>query len=75
MNNTWADRSLPTDAYWPLASRNQGNISGLAMPWEIYMQMCIQTGTPGTYFNNFIIINNNDFIIIFVFVFVFDDFG
>jgi len=45
--NKWSDRSLPTDAYWPLASKNSGAISGLAMPWEVYMQICIQANVPG----------------------------
>jgi hypothetical protein len=47
INNSWAERSLPTDAYWPLNSRNVGNVSGLGMPWEIFMQICLQTNTPG----------------------------
>lgn len=35
----WSDRSLPTDAYWPLDSRNSGDKRGLAVPWEYYIMV------------------------------------
>jgi fibronectin type 3 domain-containing protein len=36
----WADRSLPSDAYWPLPSKNQGAKRGLEVPWEYYILLC-----------------------------------
>ena len=41
----WADRSLPSDAYWPLASRNSGSARGLAVPWEYYVLLANQLNT------------------------------
>jgi fibronectin type 3 domain-containing protein len=36
----WADRSLPTDGYWPLPSKNNGTKRGLEVPWEYVLQVC-----------------------------------
>jgi hypothetical protein len=43
--NKWTDRSLPSDAYWPLTNKNTGAKSGLAMPWELLTEICVQTNT------------------------------
>ncbi len=36
----WADRSLPSDAYWPLPGKNTGDKRGLGVPWEYFIQLC-----------------------------------
>ena len=30
----WSDRSLPTDSYWNLPSKNTGTVRGFGVPWE-----------------------------------------
>ena len=36
----WSDRSLPSDSYWPLPSKNSGDKRGLSLPWEYVIQLC-----------------------------------
>ncbi|GCE10589.1 fibronectin type III domain-containing protein [Tengunoibacter tsumagoiensis] len=38
----WSDRSLPTDGYWNLPSRNTGAIRGFGVPWEYVIQLSNQ---------------------------------
>ncbi|GCE10587.1 fibronectin type III domain-containing protein [Tengunoibacter tsumagoiensis] len=38
----WSDRSLPTDSYWNLPSKNTGAVRGFGVPWEYIIQMSNQ---------------------------------
>ncbi len=38
----WSDRSLPTDSYWNLPSKNTGTARGFGVPWEYIIQISNQ---------------------------------